>query len=63
MRTIEYPVKTYLIHLDNTDCYQIYAMDTQDAVETLLEQEPTVKLSDVKLIEEHTCAKKTEPIH
>ena len=60
---IEYPVKTYLIYLSNEDCYQIYAMDTQDAVTTLLEQEKSVKLADVTLIEEHQCARKTDNIH
>ena len=60
---IEYPVKTYLIYLANNDCYQIYAMDTQDAVQTLLEQEKTVKLNDVTCIEEHLCARKTDNIH
>jgi len=60
---IEYPVKTYLIYLSNEDCYQIYAMDTQDAMETLLINEPSITANDIQLVEEHRCAKKEETIH
>jgi hypothetical protein len=63
MRTIEYPVKIYLMHTDDDSCFKVYAMDLQDAYETLLENEPTIKLDDVQFVEEHKCASVAEAIH
>ena len=63
MRTIEYPVKIYLMHTDDDSCFKVYAMDLQDAYETLLENEPTIKLGDIQFVEEHKCADTTESIH
>ena len=59
----EYQVKMYLIYTDEETCYRVYAMDTQDAMETLLINEPSITVNDIQLVEEHRCAKKEETIH
>lgn len=63
MRSIEYPVKIYMMYTDDESCYKVYAMDLEDAYETLLEREPKIKLDDVQFVEEHKCADNTESIH
>lgn len=59
----EYQVRMYLIYTDDESCYKVYAMDTQDAMETLLINEPKLTVHDIQLVEEHRCAKKEETIH
>jgi|TARA_R110000822_G_scaffold82648_5_gene195344 hypothetical protein len=51
------------MHTDDDSCFKVYAMDLQDAYETLLENEPTIKLDDVQFVEEHKCASVAEAIH
>lgn len=63
MRPIEYPVKTYYLYTTDEECYEVFAMDLQDAYETLLENEPSLAVHDIKLVKEYACAKPHETIH
>lgn len=63
MRPIEYPVKTYYLYITDEECYEVFAMDVQDAYETLLEKEPTLTVHDIKFVKEYACAKPYETIH
>ena len=52
-----------MMYTDDESCYKVYAMDLEDAYETLLEREPKIKLDDIQFVEEHKCADTTESIH
>lgn len=55
MRTFEYPVKVYHLYTAKEECYEVYAMDVEDAFSTLLEKEPKIKFEDIVSAIEHTC--------
>jgi len=63
MRTIEYPVKTYYLYTTDEECYEVFAIDIEDAYETLLENEPSLTVHDIKLVKEYSCATTDETIH
>ena len=63
MRTIEYPVKVYYLYTSKDECYEVFAMDTQDAFNTLLENEPNLKIDDIICALEHPCASPKDTIH
>lgn len=63
MRSFDYPVKVYYLHTVFDDCFEVFAMDLQDAFETLLENEPTLHLNDIVSAVEHKCPGPNETIH
>ena len=60
---LKYAVKLFVIHFPNEECYGIYAMDVNDAWETLARKEPHVKVKNINLIEEHQCSDKLDTLH
>jgi hypothetical protein len=63
MRTFEYPVKVYHLFTTNEDCYEVYAMDVEDAFTTLLEKEPTIKFNDIVSAIEYKCPSPKDAIN
>lgn len=63
MRLLEYSIKVYHLYTSAEECYEIFAMDVADAFETLLEQEPSIKMLDIICAVEHSCASLKDSIH
>ena len=63
MSPFEYPIKIYLMYVTDDTCFKVYAMDLQDAYETLLENESTLTVHDIQFVKEHKCASVQESIH
>jgi hypothetical protein len=51
------------MYVTDDTCFKVYAMDLQDAYETLLENESTLSVNDIQFVEEHKCASVKESIH